>query len=406
MNNKTRVLLIIIVVILLPMTAILQKNIDPQRAQFLPGKKGVGALMTNVDNNPVVLPGQFMIGALVGFREVIAGILWVKCDEFFHNGQYETVVPLVRMITWLDPHQIDVYCTGAWHIGYNFTDSGQRADYRYMPAAIALLKEGIQNNQGIYDPEQDLGFNLYQLKMYDLPQCIYWLRKAEAEKDSQYSISRLIAHALEKNGQLDECERQWRKCLKMADEQLARNPADAGARLHKEVSQRNYDEFLVRRTLYADLARQPADVHFDAQFKKLSSRVFQITGTANVPDSTRVRIEILQNGFKLKELKGFTWAIDQDATYLMENGMHGAMVQKGKFSRKYDLTLDTKQYPFKAENYTLKITLDPVDNTGVEARNKLGFTGEGLADQMYLDTSVKGFRRLQKVIHLKRSDFI
>ena len=29
---------------------------------------------------------------------------------------------MIRIITWLDPHFIDVYETGAWHMDYNFTD--------------------------------------------------------------------------------------------------------------------------------------------------------------------------------------------------------------------------------------------------------------------------------------------
>ena len=69
-------------------------------------------------------------------------MLWVRTDEFFHNGDYEAIMPMIRLITWLDPHQIDVYETGAWHMDYNFTDSQERADKRYIPLSIALINEG------------------------------------------------------------------------------------------------------------------------------------------------------------------------------------------------------------------------------------------------------------------------
>ena len=33
--------------------------------------------------------------------------------------------------------------TGAWHLSYNFTDSSERSDRRYIPPAMQFLREGI-----------------------------------------------------------------------------------------------------------------------------------------------------------------------------------------------------------------------------------------------------------------------
>ena len=68
------------------------------------------------------LNNEFLLLPLLGFREAAAGLLWVRCDEFFHSGDYDAILPLVRLITWLDPHADNVYVTGAWHLDYNFTD--------------------------------------------------------------------------------------------------------------------------------------------------------------------------------------------------------------------------------------------------------------------------------------------
>src|SRR5512143_1790838 len=76
-------------------------------------------------------PAQFAM-VLGGFREFIAQLLWVRADKFFEQGNYDAVLPLLRIVTLLDPHQIDVYATGMWHIGYNFTDTEQRSDRRYI----------------------------------------------------------------------------------------------------------------------------------------------------------------------------------------------------------------------------------------------------------------------------------
>jgi len=72
-------------------------------------------------------------------------------DEFFHTGQYEAIIPIVRLCTWLDPQQIDIYTTGAWHMDYNFVDESQRSDKRYIPPAVKLLEEGAANNPDIFD---------------------------------------------------------------------------------------------------------------------------------------------------------------------------------------------------------------------------------------------------------------
>ena len=69
------------------------------------------------------LNNEFLLLPLLGFREAAAGLLWVRCDEFFHSGDYDAILPLVRLITWLDPHAENVYMTGAWHLSYNFTDA-------------------------------------------------------------------------------------------------------------------------------------------------------------------------------------------------------------------------------------------------------------------------------------------
>ena len=97
----------------------------------------------------VGLSNEFILGPMLGLQQAVAGALWVRADEFFHEGDYDAILPIVRMVTWLDPHHLDVYITGAWHLAYNFTDSAERSDRRYIPAAQKLLEEGDANNSRI-----------------------------------------------------------------------------------------------------------------------------------------------------------------------------------------------------------------------------------------------------------------
>ena len=76
---------------------------DKWRTNYMPKTGGIKA--TGLD------PGQFL-AAMAGFREMIAGILWVRADSFFDTGNYDAILPIIRLVTWLDPHQLDVYATG------------------------------------------------------------------------------------------------------------------------------------------------------------------------------------------------------------------------------------------------------------------------------------------------------
>src|SRR5207247_2222727 len=125
-----------------------QRMIDPGVAELHKGEKSAFKGLSN----------EFILGPALGLQQAVAGALWVRADEFFHEGDYDAILPLVRMVTWLDPHQLDVFITGSWHLSYNFTDSNERSDRRYIPAAQRLLQEGIENNKSVYDVPFELAW--------------------------------------------------------------------------------------------------------------------------------------------------------------------------------------------------------------------------------------------------------
>ena len=160
--SQRKIWLVIAILLFAPIAFLQSKVIDPQRPQYMPGEANTNKAVSQ-------LPIEFALGAVTGFREAIAGLLWVRTDEFFHNGDYEAITPMIRIITWLDPHQTDVYQTGAWHMDYNFTDSSQRSDRRYIPLSLALMREGIENNSNVPDMYSDLAFTHYFRKIADSP---------------------------------------------------------------------------------------------------------------------------------------------------------------------------------------------------------------------------------------------
>lgn len=331
MSKPKRIIAGVFAALLILATAWVQKPIDEMRPQFQErGSVTGGGAMTNMLIDQSL---QFFGAAAMGLRQAVAGMLWVKADDFFHRGEYDSIIPLVRMVTWLDPHQIDVYSTGAWHLDYNFVDPDQRSDKRYIPPAIKLMEEGIQNNSEVYDLYFDLAWTHYFQKIKDYNKSIEWLEKAETKPGTDPNtgeivtqpafVGRMLAHSYEKAGYYDKAEAQWRKCLVEAEAAEKKDPKSSLGVSEASISRRNLALMLLRRAWregdmaaygrglemfksikdadprqkiavaaaeknYAELKAKgkvpndtlpPVDVQFDATWKKVSSKILLVEGT-------------------------------------------------------------------------------------------------------------------------------
>lgn len=279
---------------------------------------------------------QFMGAAAMGMREAVASMLWVRADEFFHSGEFEAILPIVRVVTWLDPHQLEVYSTGAWHLDYNFVDEEHRSDRRYIPPAIGLLKEGVSNNPDVYDLYFELGWMHYQQKIKDYKGAAKWIAEA-TKRDSMDPntgdklprpgfVDRMLAHAYERVGDIDRAEAEWRKTLRRSEERVRKEKHDYTLYQEVDVCKRNLGLMLLRhawrngdlnayergiavydsikqpdpnqeRALaaakkhYAELVASgktkkdilpPVDAKFHVTWKKVKPGVLRIEGTANI----------------------------------------------------------------------------------------------------------------------------
>ncbi len=85
-------------------------------------------------------------------RGLLADFLWLRVDEYQHRRRIvggdllrsddEALMPLVRLITWLNPHFIDAYALGGQWLAFHFSRPHE---------AIAFYEEGIRNNPRDYD---------------------------------------------------------------------------------------------------------------------------------------------------------------------------------------------------------------------------------------------------------------
>ena len=413
---------------LLPALAVLwigggfmQNMIDPDSKKLHPKDNSTQA-MGGLNNEFLLLP-------LLGFREAAAGLLWVRCDEFFHSGDYDAILPLVRLITWLDPHADNVYSTGAWHLDYNFTDSSERSDRRYIPPALALLDEGIENNNNIFDIKFEKGWQCYdKVKDFRAAEAAF-LRAIRGPKGDGYGarngkgevimdtdgelyfpyaaplkVNHLLAHAYEKMGRIPEALKTWQEALELNTKMSKGKEKDFAlwslrqAEIHNynEAKQRYYNRYTADKSKHdaANPSSEPAvfqvrvggskpdtfDVGFSANIQVTKPNVFKISGDISLADGARVDVRISDLDYKDSIMDPILRTFDPpnlSQTILIDS----IAIKHSKFSREMDMSKDQKMYSFtnKDNAYKIVITFNP-RTTSPHIQDYSGWSGEGLSD--------------------------
>ncbi len=87
------------------------QEVDPLTGQL----KGSGTVKLNFS----VLSSLMVAGLASGFKSQVANLLWMKSDEYWHEGLFTRQVPLMEAVVTLDPQFIDAWSTAGWHWAYN-----------------------------------------------------------------------------------------------------------------------------------------------------------------------------------------------------------------------------------------------------------------------------------------------
>lgn len=449
-QSRKTMMLVIALLLFIPIGLLQTRLIDP----FY--KKNYAVDQHNLIQAGGVLPAAFALGAFSGFREAIAGLLWVRTDEFFHSGDYDAINPMIRIITWLDPHQIDVYETGAWHMDYNFTDSQERSDRRYIPMSIALINEGIKNNPDEPDLYADKAFVHYFRKIEDYPPAAAafldgWkviLKKVpviatdpteftEVDKGVM-TVGHGLAHAYEFSGNVPAAIDQWHQCIDLQNKLIAVKN-DFGERQDLQIAQKQLYE-LQSRIKYRPIdTKPPVDMQFNPQLVRIAPKEFVLQGTIKAigaqkfvmetgertfgsVDGTRIEIRLEDQGYKMPIITNYDLSsiVDPNVTIMQD----AASVRDGKIGgdagKKLDMSQDPTMYPFKAQNYTVTVWFSPnnPNDAPIQVQDRIGWMGEGMTDKRYLvilgatskmpgdATPISGLRLLEKTYTLTRADIL
>jgi hypothetical protein len=343
---------------------------------------------------------------------MIAGILWVRADSFFDSGNYDAILPIIKLVTILDPKQIDVYATGMWHIGYNFTDEEQRSDRRYIPSALALGMEGAANNDKTYEMFFETGWMWFHKIKDDPWEAVKWFEEANARKDMLPARRNLLALAYQKNGEVQKGLDHWYKLLdeaKKALEDLKKTKeATFSARTNRETVENNLDTLLVRMVQRGYIAQKegrydqgeydtkpPFNVGFSAKVSVVEPRVLRIEGTWNVlPVGTRVRVILRDADFPTAKFAEFQWnqgrEIKLDPPRNLTWMQDDLFVRNRRFNKRIDMSKDPTMYPFasKTKKYILEFFYTPRE-APAHIQDKFGWNGEGFTDANFLRTDVR-----------------
>jgi hypothetical protein len=344
---------------------------------------------------------------MFGFREFLAGILWVRADSFFDEGNYDAVLPMIRLCTLLDPKQIDIYATGMWHIAYNFTDEDQRSDRRYVPAALALGKEGARNNAHTYELFFETGWIWYHKIDDDYHQAVRWFQEAHQRKDIIPGRKNVLVNALIRNNQIKEALDLYYRLYDEAAERTAKTD-DYGERQIRDTLENNIDTMIVRMIQRGWLAQQrgdydqgdydtkpPFDVGFSARATVEESGVLRVQGTWNVlPVGTRIRFVLRDAEFPGARPAQLNWdaldrmdlELERDRTFLQDQ----LYVKNRRFNVLIDTRKDPTMYPFstKYKNYVLEFYYNP-RSAPHHMQDKFGWNGEGMTDKHHMNTEVR-----------------
>jgi len=133
---------------------------------------------------------ESVVCALAGeFRTVAANLLWMKAEVYHHEfirhggdwNENKDILPLIKLITDLDPHFVEAYLTGAWMLA---TGLDRKRD------ALAYLQEGILNNPKSYELYEEVG-TLYARQLEEPRKGLPFLEKAFSLARDDFDRKRL-----------------------------------------------------------------------------------------------------------------------------------------------------------------------------------------------------------------------
>ncbi|MDQ7823414.1 MAG: tetratricopeptide repeat protein [Candidatus Eremiobacteraeota bacterium] len=166
---------------------------------------------------------QMLLSLLGELRYTLAAFIWLKTEFYHHEYEFtqkdwrqnEPLMPLIRLVTLLDPHFVQAYDFGGYHLAVNLKKPDE---------ALNFLHEGIEHNPQSFELLWETGYILYQEKKYReaIPYLLQalplWRQSSSMDNVALkeiWVVSR-IAHSYWELGEYQNAEKYLREWLTLA----------------------------------------------------------------------------------------------------------------------------------------------------------------------------------------------
>ncbi len=156
--------------------------------------------------------GAHLGSLILGFRSAVADLLWLKVDDYWHQGRMEMMLPMMYTVVGLDPHFIDAWAVGAWHLAYNapVTVDTMEEKRAFIDKAIVFLQDGIKRNPRHWQLYFELGFAIYYVKLEDYRSAAHYLEQsARYRPPAEKKVDRMLLHAYERGEEYEKALEGW-----------------------------------------------------------------------------------------------------------------------------------------------------------------------------------------------------
>ncbi|MCL5104105.1 MAG: tetratricopeptide repeat protein [Armatimonadetes bacterium] len=120
----------------------------------------------------------------------------MRNEEFWHTGQHERCIAMMRLIAQIDPRDFDAYEDGAW-----LMESALRDE-----EAEAFLLQGLWSNPDDYEMYSTMGYFCYMRERFD--EAVLYYEKA-ATFDPPKLVWHMLAHSYEHVGYVAQAFNVW-----------------------------------------------------------------------------------------------------------------------------------------------------------------------------------------------------
>lgn len=153
----------------------------------------------------------------------VADVIWELTDVHWHKGEYSHIVHLCRMMAAARPRFVEAYANAGWLLWSMNRDA----------EAVAFYQQGIQANPHTFYLYDELGTYYYNHKR-DWANAARVYEKAAEFKDCPPVTLHMLAHAYERNGQLEKALAVWKRAATLPENAPAKRNIERVQQLIKK----------------------------------------------------------------------------------------------------------------------------------------------------------------------------